>query len=101
MQRVERLLERVVDEAECRENRHDLSSQPEATPISDSSKGVRPDGIGDDDEMEPEIWDLLLGSIGSSLLVVTGLNIHDRVVFRDPIEEGVVSENGFRSIYAT
>lgn len=64
-------------------------------------RGVRPDGVGDGDDFEPAIKRLLQSSLGTSLLMVTGLNIHDRGRLICPIEEGLVSRDHFKSIYST
>jgi hypothetical protein len=102
MQRIERMLERVLDESSrsgSSDRESPFVSTRSATDVSVEGD-VRQDGMGDGEGIEPAVWELLLGSIGTSLLAVTGLNIHDRVVFRDPLEEGVVAVEAWQTAYA-
>ena len=102
MQRIERMLERVLDES-SRSGSSDRESPFLSTrSATDGSveSDARQDGVGDGGEIEPEVWELLLGSIGTSLLVATGLNIHDRTAFRDPLKEGVVTVEAWQAVYA-
>lgn len=60
--------------------------------------GIREDGVGDDDDIEEGIQDLLSRRLGTSLLYVTGINLHDRTSFVDPVGAGLISESGMKSI---
>lgn len=95
-------MERMLEEASLRgsssESISPLLSTRSPTAASVEA-GNREDGVGHVDEMAPGVSELLLGSIGTSLLVVTGLNIHDHVIFRDPVEEGVLSIEGWHGAY--
>jgi hypothetical protein len=60
--------------------------------------GTREDGVGDDDDIEDEIQDLLSRRLGTSLLYVTGMNLHDRTSFIDPVGAGLISDTGMGSV---
>jgi len=60
--------------------------------------GIREDGVGDDDDIEDEIQDLLSRRLGTSLLYVTGMNLHDRTSFIDPVGTGFISDTGMLSV---
>lgn len=69
------------------------------TPLSSGDTfGDREDGVGDGDDIEQTVWELLQRSIGTSLQGMTGLNLHDRTRFHDPILSGLVSESGFNDV---
>lgn len=53
--------------------------------------GEREDGVGDDDDMEESVQELLGNLLGTSLLYVTGMNLHDHTVFLDPVGAGLMS----------
>jgi hypothetical protein len=60
--------------------------------------GTREDGVGDDDDIEDEVQDLLSRRLGTSLLYVTGMNLHDRTSFVDPVGAGLLSNTGMESV---
>lgn len=60
--------------------------------------GDREDGVGDGDDMEQTVWELLQHSVGTSLQAMSGLNLHDRTRFQDPITSGLLSEPGFNDV---
>lgn len=61
--------------------------------------GTREDGIGDDDDIEEGIQEMLTRRLGTSLLYVTGMNLHDRTSFVDPVGAGLISETGIESVF--
>jgi hypothetical protein len=61
--------------------------------------GTREDGIGDDDDIEEGIQEMLTRRLGTSLLYVTGMNLHDRTSFVDPVGAGLISETGIETVY--
>jgi hypothetical protein len=58
----------------------------------------RADGVGDGDDVEQAVNDLLSVSVGTGLLVVSGLNIHDRNSMVDPVGTGLVSATGMKDV---
>jgi hypothetical protein len=60
--------------------------------------GIREDGVGDDDDIEDGIQDLLTRRLGTSLLYVTGINLHDRTSFVDPVGAGLIPDTGMKSV---
>jgi hypothetical protein len=61
--------------------------------------GTREDGIGDDDDVEEGILEMLTRRLGTSLLYVTGMNLHDRTSFVDPVGAGLISETGIETVF--
>ena len=55
--------------------------------------GEREDGVGDDDDLEDSVQELLSNILGTSLLYVTGMNIHDHTVFVDPVGSGLITSS--------
>lgn len=79
---------------------HNKSHSTSSTPpfFSPGAVSAREDGVGDGDDIEPEVWELLHHSNGVALQVMTGLNIHDRTSFHDPVLNGVLSELEFDNV---
>ena len=61
--------------------------------------GTREDGVGDDDDVEEGIQELLTRRLGTSLLYVTGMNLHDRTSFVDPVGAGLISKAGIETVF--
>jgi hypothetical protein len=78
---IQRLLRCLVTER----HQHPLHS------LSLAEQKILEDGVGDGDDVEANVARLLGTTIGSSLLVVSGLNLHDRTVFIDPVAGGCIS----------
>lgn len=60
--------------------------------------GEKEDGIGDDDDMEDSVAALGQEILGTSLLYVTGMNLHDHTSFIDPVGMGLVNSTGMQSL---
>ncbi|GFZ46644.1 hypothetical protein JCM24511_03864 [Saitozyma sp. JCM 24511] len=78
---IQRLLRCLVTER----HQHPLNS------LSLAERRILEDGVGDGDDVEAPVARLLGTTIGSSLLVVSGLNLHDRTIFIDPVAGGCIS----------
>lgn len=88
---VERIMRRLLDNA---------AGFGPPTPLSSGDMFCdREDGIGDGDDIEQTVQEMLQTSIGTSLLAVSGLNLHDRTRFLDPVTSGLLSESRFHDVY--
>jgi len=96
--RIDKRTDELLAIVRAQDSRHHAADHTSHQSLGHEFSGTREDGLGDDDDIEEGIQEVLSRRIGTSLLYVTGINLHDRTTFVDPIGAGLISESGMQSV---